>query len=135
MDTFYAVELKPIHHFSWNTEVTIGLEIRGIEISEINLTELSEIEYIQTVEILAAKEIENNFYAIIEFGHMTNPGSSGSGHCGAGYERYLGFLKINSGLEIEQFEFHQTWSCIRYIPEDKFTFDKGHPEKGIMKKE
>ena len=135
MDSFYSVKLKPVHNFSWNTDVTIGLEIRDIEILEINITKLSEIEFIQFIEILATKEINNNFYAIIEFGHRSNLDSSGSGYCGAGYEKYLGFIKVNYALELEKFEMQQIWSCLNSIPEGKFTFDKEHPEQGIIEKE
>ncbi len=131
MDTAYSVILEPIHEFSWTTNATIGLQLTGIEVLDIDLSKLSQIEFIETVEILSAKEINNCFYALIEVAHMTNPASSGSGHCGAGYERYIVFLKVNGALELEQFEIHQTWSCLTYIPEDKFSFDIAYPENGI----
>jgi len=135
MDAFYSVNLKPIHLFTYRTNATIGFEVRGIELLEINLTELAEIDFIQKLEILAKKEIDSNFYAIIEFGHQSIIGSTGSGNCGMGYEGYLGFLKINSNREIEKFEFHQNFSCVKSGIEGKFSFSKEHPEKGIFQKE
>jgi len=133
MDTFYTVNLKRIHPLSYGTKATIGFEVRGIELMEINLNDLTEIDYIQNLEILAKKEIDNNFYAIMEFGHQSIIGSTGSGNCGMGYEGYLGFLTINSNLKIEEFEFHHNWSCLKSGIEGKFTFNKEHPEKGIFR--
>lgn len=130
-EVFLPVDLEERHNFSWATDATITLKIEKLEFTEINLTSLTGIEYIQSIEILTAKEIGNEFYAIIQFGHMTNPGSSGSGHCGAGYEKFIGFIKIDDSLELDKFEFHQTESCLNYIPEDLYSFDKDNPENGI----
>ncbi len=133
--SFQQIELKEIHPSSWETEASLNLSINELELLTINLTDLTKIKYIDSVEVLAAKEIDGQFYAIIEFGHMTNPGSNGMGFCGAGYEAYLGFIQINASLDIVKFEFHQTESCNRIIPEDKYTFNKEHPENGILEKE
>jgi len=130
-DIFLPVNLEEIHSFSWATNSVVILEISGLEFTEINLASLTGIEHIQYIDILSEKEIENKFYAIVQFGHMTNPGSNGSGHCGAGYERFLGYIEVNHSLELEKFEYFQTESCLRYIPEGLYSFDEKNPEKGI----
>ena len=134
-EVFLSVDLEEKHSYSWATDATITLEIEKLEFIEINLTFLTGIEHIQSIEILSSKEIENEFYAIIEFGHMTNPGSNGRGYCGAGYENFIGFIKVDDSLELDKFEFYQTASCINYIPEESYLFDKGNPENGIKKNE
>ena len=126
------VHLKTVHDFSWKTNVTIVLELNELEIRSFNLTELTENEFIENVQILTKKATDNYFYSIIKFGHPTNPGSSGSGHCGAGYERYIGFLEINNELESEKFEYYKTSSCLEYIDEEKYGYEVDFPAKGII---
>ena len=130
-EVFLSVDLEEKHSYSWATDATITLEIEKLEFTEINLTFLTGIEHIQSIEILSSKEIENEFYAIIEFGHMTNPGSNGRGYCGAGYENFIGFIKVDDSLELEEFEFRQTTSCLKDIPENLYSFNKNNPENGI----
>lgn len=131
MDEPYKVELETIHDFSWNTTTRIGFTWRGVELASLNLTERSGVPYIQWADVTAAKEINNEYYAIIEFGHVSNPGSTGSGYCGAGEENFLAFLKLNDQMEWETFEFHQVESCHKNLPEGTYSYDADFPERGI----
>ena len=130
-EDFLPVDLEEKHRYSLATNATIILEIEKLDFTEINLTSLTGIEYIESIEIMSAKAIDNNFFAIIQFGHMTNPISNGRGYCGAGYEQFIGFIKVNNSLELDKFEFYQTASCLKDIPEDLYSFDKKNPENGI----
>lgn len=140
-ESFLPVKLKKVQSPSLETKATIALEVRGIEMFSFNLTDnLSNLKdsygqpynsYIDGVEILAAKNIGNDFYLIFSFQHPSVPGSIGFGHCGAGYEDYLGFLHISS-LETKEFKYYQTDSCLGLI-EESYTYDGHFPEKGIQK--
>ncbi|MEL7421984.1 MAG: hypothetical protein AAFN81_03285 [Bacteroidota bacterium] len=127
----YPVNLNLIHDLSWETATRIDFKWRGMELASFDLSTQSGVEYIQWADVLAAKKMGNDFYAIIEFGHLSIPGSTGSGYCGAGIETYLAFLKLNEQLEWETFEFHHTESCIEEIPEGTVTYDVNFPERGI----
>ncbi|MDR1583630.1 MAG: hypothetical protein LBS55_10320 [Prevotellaceae bacterium] len=138
-NSFLPVNLKKIQSPSLKTKVTITLEVRGIEMFYFNLTDnLSDLKdayqsyntTIDNIEILASKAINNDFYLIFSFSRPSVPGSLGFGYCGAGYEDYLGFLHISS-LEMKEFKYYQTDSCISFIKE-KYMYDENFPEKGIQ---
>ncbi len=135
MNGLYPVDLELAHDLSWETTTRIGFKWRGIELASFDLTEKTGVEYIQWADVVAAKEVGGEFYAIIEFGHMSIPGSAGSGYCGAGIESYLAALKLNKQLEWETFEVHQVESCIKQLPEGTVTYDADFPERGIQVKE
>jgi hypothetical protein len=66
---------------------------------------------------------------IFSFSQPSVPGSKGMGHCGAGYEDYLGFLHVSS-FEVKEFKYFQTYSCLKEILKE-YTFDENALEKGI----
>jgi hypothetical protein len=132
-DTFLPVQLKETHPLSWNTLTTLSLSISGINFSEINLSELTNDQYIEKINVESSTYLNGKFYFIIRYGQSTIPGTSGSGHCGAGWEEWLGYLVINDELEIDKFEYYQSASCLEYI-ETEYSFDKKHPELGIIAK-
>jgi hypothetical protein len=88
---------------------------------------------IDEIKILASKAIGNDFYSIFSFSHPSVLGSNGFGHCGAGYEQYLGWLHVGSTLEVKNFKYYHTESCISSF-EEKYEFDMNFPEKGIHEK-
>lgn len=126
------VTLNLIQSINEETNAKIILEINGFDFYSFDLSDVTEIEYIESVNLLSSKAIDNNFYLIFSFNHMTNPGSNGHGYCGAGYEEYLGFLHINELFEIAGFEYYLTESCDRYI-EQGYGYDEEFPENGIIK--
>ena len=140
---FLPVNLKEISKPSIETKSTILLNIRGIEMFSFDLTDnLRDLKnpwgepygnYIEQLNIEASKEIDNDFYLIFSFSIPSSLGAMGMGYCGAGYEDYLGFLHINS-FELKEFKYFQTASC-RYSFDEKYTYDKNAPEKGITEKE
>ncbi len=132
-DKAYHVDLKETHPSSWKTNAQLSFEIGGISLLELNLSELVANEYIDTIDVEAASEIDGNFYFIVRFGHLTTPGWFGSGQCGAGWEEWLAFIQVNNSLEIEEFEYVQNESCYKVI-EAEYFFDKDHPEFGITEK-
>lgn len=131
-DSLISVNLEPVHNFSWQTEASIKLTWRNLEIASFNISELTKLNSIESIKLLATKEINGNLYTIFSFGYWSMPGSNGGGQCGAGYEDYIGFMKINNNREISKFEFFQTSSCIYSFSED-FSYDIDHPENGITK--
>lgn len=128
------VSLSTVHDFSWETTASLALVYRQVEMASFNLSQLSGLAYIDTVEVVAARQIGGHFYAILQFGHLSNPGSSGMGYCGAGYEGYLGAIQVNRNLGVEKFTFYQTESCVKNLPDKAYSYDADHPEKGIMER-
>jgi hypothetical protein len=138
-ESFLSVQLREIQRPSQETRVSILLNIRGIEMLYFDLTDnLRDLKdpwgepcgiYVEQLNIEASKKINNEFYLIFSFSLPSRPGSYGMGHCGAGYEDYLGFLHISS-FEVKEFTYYQIDSC-SYLIEEKYTFDENAPEKGI----
>jgi hypothetical protein len=83
---FHKVTLKEIHPYSWETKCILSFEVSGINLLDINLSELANNKFIDKVEVEAANQVDDKFYIIFRFGHSSNPGGSGSGYCGAGWE-------------------------------------------------
>lgn len=131
---YLPVQLSDKHSFSYETDVTLSLQLAGLELADFNLTELTKNILIDKVEVVSKKELNTDFYAIIKFSNRSNPGSNGGGQCGAGVEKFLGFMKINNELELEDFYFYETHSCVKYVEEGRYIYDVDFPEKGIMEK-
>jgi hypothetical protein len=133
------VKLKEISKPSIEIKHSILLHVRGIEMFSFDLTDnLRNSDnfygnYVEQVNIEVSKLIDNDFYLIFSFSIPSNPGSYGMGNCGAGYEDYLGFLHIKS-FELKEFKYFHTTSCISSF-EEKYTYDKTAPEKGITENE
>ena len=136
--TFMPVKLKRIPPQS-SREAYILLYVREIEMYAFNLIdklcELTDcksnhLDIIESIEILASKADNNDFYLIFSFSHRSIPTFDGRGYCGAGYEVYLGFLHISS-LEVKKFEYFKTDSCFFEI-EEEYTYDENAIEKGII---
>lgn len=140
--SFSTVNLKIIHQPLLETKANISLYIRGIEMFNFNLTDnLLDLKdtygdvygnYVDRVDIEVSKEVNNDFYLIFSFSIPSVPGGIGMGYCGAGSEDYLGFLHISS-FGVKEFKYYQTASCISSFDE-KYTYDKNEPEKGIILK-
>ena len=129
----YPVYLEPTHAFSWSTQATLLLKINNIEIESFNLTELTENEYIENIEILGEKRVEDKFHLLFKYSHQSNPGSYGFGMCGAGVEEFVGHMAINSNFEVASFEKIQTRSCINSSDNVEVFFDVSHPELGLKR--
>ena len=131
---YLPVYLNEKHAFSYETDVVLSFRLNGLELADFNLTELTENILIDKVEVVSKKELDANFYAIIKFSNRSNPSSNGGGQCGAGVEGFLGFIKINDELELEEFNFYETHSCVKYVEEGKYIYDVDFPEKGVFEK-
>jgi len=138
--SFLPVKLKEVSRPSMETKSTVSLYVRGVEMFSFDLTDkLKDLKdvygtsiggaYIETIKLEVSKKIDNDFYLIFSFSQPTVPNSNGFGHCGAGYESYLGFLHISS-FELKDFKYYQTYSCLKEISEE-YMFDENAPEKGI----
>jgi hypothetical protein len=132
-DTFLYTYLITTHAASWQTNATLSFEVDGIDLLKVNLSEVAKNLYIDKIEVEAASYIEGQFYFILRFGHMTNPGFPDSGYCGSGWEEWLVFMQISNALQVAKFDYFQTESCYTLI-DVEYTFNKEHPEFGIIKK-
>ena len=142
--SFLPVKLKEIRRPSSETKAFILLYIRDVEMFSFDLTDNLkglmdaynnfdcdyDCNYIDEIEIKSSKAIGNDFYLIFSFSQPSSPSSQGHGHCGSGYEEFLGFLHISS-FKVKEFKYVQTYSCFQILEE--YTFDANAPEKGIMR--
>ena len=128
----FPVTIEIEHDFSYGSEVYIGVELRGMKMGKINLPEFDGYKFWE-IKVLASKEINNEFYAIIDFHAYSNPASGGSGYCGSGVEAFRGYFHINYSFEIEKKEIIQFHSCYKNIFRE-VEFDPDFPEKGITVK-
>ncbi|RFN58174.1 hypothetical protein [Marixanthomonas ophiurae] len=133
-DQKHPVSLKPIHKFSWLTKATILFNINGVEIETFNLTELTQNNYIESIEIIGVKRMGTTFHLLIKYSHQSKPGSYGKGMCGNGIEEFIAHLVINNDFEVESFERKQLRSCIYNIDNVDVSFDANQPELGIESK-
>ena len=116
---------------TWKTETFVALWINGEKSFNLPLTSLTGNEFIDTIIVDSAKEINGNYYAIISFGHLSTPGYFGPGECGAGWENWLAFIHINPAFMFENFEFYHNQSCAKLI-DKQYSFDKSYPERGFV---
>lgn len=127
----YLVSLEVIHESTWKTKAYITLKINNIDIETFDLTKQTQNDYIENIDVLGKKRVDDDFHLILSYSHQSNPGSRGYGMCGAGFEKFLSYIKINNNFEIETFEKIQTYSCISFI-ETEVTFDIDNPELGFQ---
>ncbi|MEQ8553905.1 MAG: hypothetical protein RIC06_08440 [Cyclobacteriaceae bacterium] len=130
----YPVTLNVTHEFSWKTSALLHFQINGLTITDINLTQLSQNEYIEGIKLIAQKAVSGQYHILLEYYHQSNPGSFGHGACGAGLEEYIAYLILNRNFEIESFEKTLYRSCINNIFSDEKPYDLERPELGITNK-
>ncbi len=130
----HSINLKPVHTFSWATNATILFNINGVEIETFNLNALAKNDYIESIEIVGEKRVDNKFHLLLKYSHQSKPGSYGNGMCGNGIEEFIAHLVVDNDFEVEAFESQQLRSCIYNIYNAEVFFDVNQPELGIRKK-
>ena len=125
------VELEFTHEYQFNSQAIVDFKIGGVEINQFDISAITELEYIDYIDVLGEKEINGVYHAIIGFGHNSRPGSRGMGMCGAGVEGYIGYLKLSKDFELAEFQFLQDESCFKDLEDTYVAFDKEKPESGI----
>ena len=127
----YPVHLQPVHVFDWSTKAHVTLTINAVHIETYNVSELAQNKYIEDIEILGEKSVDNKFHLLFKYSHQSNPGSYGFGMCGAGIEEFIGHMVVDSDFEVVSFKKIQLHSCIESFDNDDVFFDANRPELGI----
>lgn len=125
--------LEPVHTFSWVTNAQLLFYINGIELKTFSLNQLTNNDYIENIDILGEKRVDNKFYLLLRYSHQSKPGSYGQGMCGNGIEEYIAYLEVDADLKVTAFQKEQLNSCLYDIENDNILFDAKHPEHGIRK--
>lgn len=132
LDTVQNVTSEEIFDpFSLHTKAMMLFLIDGIEMASFNITQLTKINVIESLDIKAVKKSSDYFYIIFEISEPTRPGSNPEGRCGACYEEYLGFIKMKSDFELVKFEYKKIQSEESVI-ETCYCYDEKYPEKGLL---
>ena len=128
------LQLEPVHAFSWVTNAQISFYINGIELKTFSLNQLADNDYIENINILGEKRVDNKFYLLLKYSHQSKPVSYGQGMCGNGIEEYIAHLVIGEDFRVISFEKNRLQSCLLDLNDDDILFDINHPELGIKKK-
>jgi len=124
------VDLETEHEFSFFTQANLILKMNDIGFAKFDLSRLTDNKYIDYVEILGQKWIDNHFHIIFKYSHQSNPGSYGYGNCGSGIEEFLGYIKVDKNFDVAAFKTIQTHSCIE-SKDTEVIYDIDKPELGI----
>lgn len=128
------VKLNVIHENNFETVMHLKFIYLSQEMAKINITNLTKLNHIDDLKNIDVKEIGNKIHVTFLFYEWSRPGGSGGGHCGAGTENYLGYLRLNKDWSIDKFEFKFIESCWSYKVEN-YTVIRGKPELGLIKGE
>lgn len=121
------LQLEPVHAFSWVTNAQFSLYINGIELNTFSLNQLADNDYIENINILGEKRVDNNFYLLLKYSHQSKPGSYGQGMCGNGIEEYIAHLVVGVDFRVLSFEKNRLQSCLLDLNDNDILFDIDHP--------
>lgn len=131
----FPVELSKLKRSDLKAQASATIKYKGLNLHEINLTELFEKEFINDISIMEIQDLDEVIHITTQFNERSIPGSSGSGYCGSGMEEYIAYIRINKNWEIERTEIKQTHSCLNFDKVENFKIVKGKPEMGLVKNE
>ena len=126
-----SVELNVKEEFTWETKAYLEVFVNNIEMVSINFSEIAKNDYIESIEVIAEKVVNNNLHLIIRYSHQSNPGSFGGGNCGAGIEEFISYVKIDENFNPLNFHEIQSSSCIYNIYDKETEYDLSKPQDGI----
>lgn len=125
------IKLQQVHPFSWNTQAQIAIHANGLLLKTVDLSALSKNTFIEQVEIIGKKHINNKFHVLLKYAHRSKPGSYGRGMCANGIEEFIAHLVINQDCEVALFEQERLNSCLLQLDGNTVNYDPKHPELGI----
>jgi len=131
-DVDYSVDLEITHEYSLETKVYLKTNFNREKV-KIDISDLTKLKYIEKIDLIDAEQIGDDYHITFVFRERSRPYSLGGGHCGAGIEEYLGYLRLGKESSISKFDFKLNHSCFKNISEP-YKVEKGNPECGIMKK-
>lgn len=129
------VNLKTVHESNLATKAEMQISLFGYEMKSVNVSALTNLKYIERIDVLDANEKDDYIHITYRFEEPTNPGGSGGGQCGAGYEVYLGYLKLKKDWSVKESTFKQIDSCCCWKNVEDYTVEPGKPELGLIKRE
>jgi hypothetical protein len=127
------VNLKVVHERNLATTAEMQISLYGYEMTSVNISALSNLKYIDRIDVLDASEKDNFIHITYRFQEPTNPGGSGGGQCGAGYEVYLGYMKLKKDWSVKESVFKQIDSCCCWSKVEDYSVEPGKPELGLIK--
>jgi len=126
------IKLQQVHPFSWNTQAQIALHANGLLLKTVDLSALSKNTFIEQVEIIGKKHINNQFHVLLKYAHRSKHGSYGRGMCANGIEEFIAHLVVNQDCKVALFEQERFNSCLFQLDGDTVNYDPKHPELGIV---
>lgn len=131
--TYSKVKLNLNHDSGPETKLTLVFKNNGKTINEFNITELSGARYLDEYKLFDTKKIDNFYYATFEFQEWSRQDDNANAMCGAGIERYLGYIKIDNTGKLIDYKICLRESCWTYDKVEELMIVPGHPEYGLVK--
>lgn len=127
------VELEVIHEIDLKTKAELIIYLNNYEMNKINISDLTELQYIEDLRLIDAKDLDDRLHITISFHERTVPGGSGGGQCGSGIESFLGYIRLKKNWRIEEFDYKQIRSCIPNRKVEEYRVIPNKPELGLIK--
>ena len=131
----YLTNMKIAHNYSLETNSELIIKIRDVEIKRMSISQRTGLKYITELYNIDPKKLLDGLHITFSFAERSNPGGSGSGYCGCGYEKYLGYVHFDNQINIKKFDFKKVDSCIDYESIEFYKVIKGKPDLGLIKTE
>ncbi len=126
------VQMEIIHDRNLETKAELIFSFLGNEMTRINISEMSTLKYIEGLEPLDVKDLNDKIHLTFTFYERTTPGGSGGGQCGVGTEQFIGYLKLKKDWRVEKFEYKQVYSCCCLSKVENYKIEEGKPEMGLI---
>ena len=130
--TFKNVKLKIDHPFRLEAKAELIFIPETKKSVKHNISEVSGAKYIEEMKIFDAKKVGDKYHATFEFWEWSRQDNNANAMCGAGLERYLGYIRINKNNETEELRTAKIESCWNMDSVEAVMIVPGKPELGLV---
>lgn len=129
---FKNVKLKIDHPFSLETNADLIFISEAKKTVKNNISKKSGAKYITEMKLFDAKKVGEKYHATFEFWEWSRQDDNANAMCGAGVERYLGYIRINKNNETEELRTAKIESCWNMDSVEAVMIVPGKPELGLV---
>ncbi|MBP6445431.1 MAG: hypothetical protein WAT22_17695 [Saprospiraceae bacterium] len=130
--TFSPVDLIMEHRSSPETKITISFSNGGKKQNIIDISQLSGAKYLTEFRFFDTKNKGKFYYATFEFQEWSRQDDNANAMCGAGIERYLGYVKLDSSGKVVDYKICLRESCWHQDKVEELMIVPGFPEYGLV---
>jgi hypothetical protein len=130
--SFKNVKLNIDHQFRREKKTEMIFTPESKKSVKIDISENSGAKYIEEIKLFDTKKINEKYHATFEFWEWSRQDDNANAMCGAGLERYLGYIRINKKNEIEEVRIAKIESCWNMESVEQVMIVPGKPELGLV---